>query len=330
MRSTIVLALASACFVASPVLADTLFTTRSSSTAIVGNCPGASTNQSCNPGYVLGSGDFSPYVGTEDYQPTHFGAESASYARLLPPGGTFSYGSAISFSLTDPASDLPVLKAGAFTRPNNLGKDATSYSYISTLSAFTYDGPDALPLPLVGNIDYFITFAPINYAAPLAAGSYPFSFGQLRSRLVVGTADLFQGTALNPDALTCGSANVLASAGAFNGVGGYASGGGRQDLTMTLDVSTGCDGNPLTLQPGQQFYVYAFLEALALRGATVDATNSFHVNFLPNTPPALQQALISGISPVLSVPEPGSWAMLIIGFGLAGGALRRRRHLQAA
>jgi hypothetical protein len=30
-----------------------------------------------------------------------------------------------------------------------------------------------------------------------------------------------------------------------------------------------------------------------------------------------------------AVPEPSSWAMLIAGFGLAGGALRRRRHLTA-
>ena len=29
------------------------------------------------------------------------------------------------------------------------------------------------------------------------------------------------------------------------------------------------------------------------------------------------------------VPEPASWAVLIIGFGLVGGELRRRRHRPA-
>lgn len=29
---------------------------------------------------------------------------------------------------------------------------------------------------------------------------------------------------------------------------------------------------------------------------------------------------------VSEVPEPGNWAMLIVGFGLSGAALRRRRH----
>jgi hypothetical protein len=30
------------------------------------------------------------------------------------------------------------------------------------------------------------------------------------------------------------------------------------------------------------------------------------------------------------VPEPSSWAMLIIGFGLVGATLRRRRGMAAA
>ncbi len=34
-------------------------------------------------------------------------------------------------------------------------------------------------------------------------------------------------------------------------------------------------------------------------------------------------------SSMAAVPEPASWAMLIAGFGLAGGAMRRRRHLAA-
>lgn len=32
---------------------------------------------------------------------------------------------------------------------------------------------------------------------------------------------------------------------------------------------------------------------------------------------------------ITAVPEPASWAMLIAGFGLVGGTLRRRRMLEA-
>jgi hypothetical protein len=31
-----------------------------------------------------------------------------------------------------------------------------------------------------------------------------------------------------------------------------------------------------------------------------------------------------------AVPEPGAWALMILGFGLAGGALRTRRRLGPA
>ena len=33
----------------------------------------------------------------------------------------------------------------------------------------------------------------------------------------------------------------------------------------------------------------------------------------------------SGVGTVVVVPEPATWAMLILGFGLAGASLRRRR-----
>lgn len=41
----------------------------------------------------------------------------------------------------------------------------------------------------------------------------------------------------------------------------------------------------------------------------------------------LHRAIADGITEqVTAVPEPAAWAMLIVGFGLAGGALRRRRY----
>jgi hypothetical protein len=301
------------------------FTSRSASTALVANCPSGPLGGVCNPNYVLGSSDFTGYVGIEDYKPTQFGLDAQSYAILRPSPESLSHGSAISFSVNDPLSDLPVLKAGAFTRPTDLGRYTTSYAFMSTLSAFTYTGTEALPLSLVGNIDYLLSFAPINYAAPFQSGSLPYSFAQLRARLTIGSADLYQGVPLNPSTLACGATGVLATASGFKGVGGYASGGLAQSLTMTLDASSACGGGgPVMIQPGDSFYVYAFLETLAIQGGTVNATNSFYVNFTPDTPQSVRDAFASGAT-LLGVPEPNSWAMLIAGFGLTGAMMRRRR-----
>jgi len=39
-----------------------------------------------------------------------------------------------------------------------------------------------------------------------------------------------------------------------------------------------------------------------------------------------QTFLARNVAVGASVPEPASWALMIAGFGLAGGALRRRRR----
>ncbi|WP_415644205.1 PEPxxWA-CTERM sorting domain-containing protein [Sphingomonas antarctica] len=268
-----------------------------------------------------------PYAYAEDYHGLTLGIENGSYIRRADAQNR-SLGSAIAFTSADASSDLPILKAGAYTPPNERGRYVTSYAYASTLFAYTYNGPTPIPLPLVGNIDFSITYAPINYSNPLGPGSYPYSYGQARSRLVVGTADLWQGHLLSDADLTCGAPGVLAADAQTLGRGGYAVGAVAQSLTMTLDTTLGCDGHPLTLAPQQQIYIYGFLETLAIHGATVDATHSFHVNFAPGTAPAVVEALSANLA--LSVPEPASWGMLIGGLGVIGARMRRRRRVALA
>jgi hypothetical protein len=41
------------------------------------------------------------------------------------------------------------------------------------------------------------------------------------------------------------------------------------------------------------------------------------------------QLVITTFTPTPGVPEPATWAMMILGFGLAGGMLRNRVHLRA-
>ena len=48
-----------------------------------------------------------------------------------------------------------------------------------------------------------------------------------------------------------------------------------------------------------------------------------------DTDNAMSRTVFAESAAVGGVPEPGSWAMLIAGFGLTGGALRRRRSVTA-
>ena len=321
------IALAMAPAIVVPANAAGLFTSRSASQALVANCPSGPLGNVCNPNYVFGSNSFPGYTGVEDYHPTQFGFGAESYAILKPTPTSLSNGSAIAFNVLDPGSKLPSLKAGSFTRANELGRYTTSYAFSSVLAAFTYTGAEAQPLSLVGDIDYLLSFAPINYGLPFAPGSFPYSFGQIRGRLVIGSEELYQGTTLQPDAMVCGATGVLASGSGFSGIGGYASGWGgtTHGLNLTLDASTACGGGgPVMINPGDNFYVYAFLETLAIQGAGVNATNSLNIDFAAGTPQSVRDAFAVGAQAV-GVPEPANWALLIVGFGLTGAVMRRRQ-----
>jgi hypothetical protein len=95
------------------------------------------------------------------------------------------------------------------------------------------------------------------------------------------------------------------------------------------DVLTGTYTGTLsaTATPG----TFANLQSFAATGGTgrfANTTGSFtgvgNVVFAPGTMPAAFTTL-SGSLEIGSVPEPASWAMMVGGFALVGGTLRRRR-----
>jgi PEP-CTERM motif len=59
--------------------------------------------------------------------------------------------------------------------------------------------------------------------------------------------------------------------------------------------------------------------------APVILTNNGAIRFDTAPSAAIFQATVSG-----AVPEPGSWTLLIAGFGLSGAAMRRTRKVRVA
>lgn len=94
---------------------------------------------------------------------------------------------------------------------------------------------------------------------------------------------------------------------------------------------TGNNGNPTNEQgilnitfisnralPFSQFAVYNEFFATGSPNAPVFRTGRFDVSTNPNNSPDNYVVTVSAI------PEPATWAMMIGGFGLVGGAMRRR------
>ena len=71
----------------------------------------------------------------------------------------------------------------------------------------------------------------------------------------------------------------------------------------------------LAIAPGQRF---------GFRWVDVDVTGSDHGLAVDNF------RLSATLAQTAAVPEPGTWAMMILGFGVVGASLRRRRTLAFA
>lgn len=86
-----------------------------------------------------------------------------------------------------------------------------------------------------------------------------------------------------------------------------------------------CEEQTLTLYRGDQFVIGSYVQLIANRGGFIDATGTFNLGLAPDTGEANAAAFRSGVVlGAAGVPEPATWACMIIGFGLTGGALRRR------
>ena len=160
--------------------------------------------------------------------------------------------------------------------------------------------------------------------ASVAAAPVPYSTG----------AVVFTNLGAMPgDTLTLGAAT-----GTFNGTGTYTL--NNVSFLGTLFTPpppiTGVFTDTLTTSAGTASYgvnyslVFGVSDTITLGGNSLSALGfNFFINPLVLTSGVGQTstgALTALVTPIAAVPEPATWAMMIIGFGAAGAGLRVRRH----
>lgn len=213
------------------------------------------------------------------------------------------------------------------------GAETRTGSSVSAFRSFTYTGEAAIDFALQGLL-HFTTSG--DQLGPQGANEFT-NDGTLNvvlSLLRVSTVaaafnestsafDMIGNGAIN--FADCGGPGVIAVSN-FN-----SSGLGGGEYHQSVGLSTGCSGGAIRVNPGDSFVVVASLQAIANRGGFINAMNTFNVVYdevntvFADTQQSVGEGYLSRtVSLGAAVPEPGAWALMICGFGLAGGALRRR------
>lgn len=115
-----------------------------------------------------------------------------------------------------------------------------------------------------------------------------------------------------PGLLGWGIASATAPGGAF---------------TVTATTSS-CGGGPLMLNPGESVVAYSNLSLFTNRGGLLDSSHTLTTTL----DPALGQGVVDNLQTHLisagdaALPEPSTWATMLLGFAAIGGAMRYGRR----
>jgi len=250
------------------------------------------------------------------------GVSSGANTTLSLADGSFA-NSTVGFG----AFDLPVLR-GETSAVGNERMNVNAFGY----QTYTYTGAADAPFSISGNLHIVDSSAsdltnegaadPLNPGLTQYGGWYP---GGSIGTAYVGVWDtsilsaftstqaifdnlfLAQCDAANPHILGAGTVSHSLTGG---------------DASIGVSTSA-CTATSLILTPGETVLVVAGLQLPVNRGGFVDATHTFTTAFGPDVTDAVKTELLSGRD-VLGVPEPASWALMIVGFLGVGSALRRR------
>jgi hypothetical protein len=303
----------------------------STATAQVGTCVvGVSCGQ---PGGVT-------ILRTETFTAADTDFNNASvYQNDYSPSVTpFNYGMAYaSAEAGEGLLGLPVLHALAIGGGSGFGVTphptiAVNVATVQGVQGYTNTSDVALLIPLnafQGLVDYHLTSGGGGVGAGIAVTT-----DAILDPLVAAQWAA-TGTAGNgPFAAGCGTTGALAFGNAATGPNAPTS-PNTQYLAVSASSCTGSD--TFQLNPGSTFYVWARLGIYHAAFGATDALNTFNVTIAPeyqaqvqtNLAPTLARASGANLDIPLAVPEPGTWALMILGFGVAGAGLRHRRRLAA-
>jgi len=222
---------------------------------------------------------------------------------------------------------LPDLHAFALAQngiPAHQGNFAVTL--VEAAQAFTWNGP-AIDLH-ADDLQATIHYIGNNNGTP--ANSIIAGFALLDSSVIsdpsLGAAwfDLGHGgSSLAPTSAFSATCSTPGAVGIADSGASHLSG----EHSSTLGA-TDCGDGLLHLESGDQFVIWEKLWVDQGSPGAIDATHTFSLSFADDVPPETQQLVASNLSVASfrpSIPEPGTWALMIVGFGAAGSALRRRR-----
>lgn len=306
-----VMAMSSAAYAAPP-------STRSFAQAVVASCPGSDLRFGCAHSERPGD-PYRPATSNQTYVESYAARVPGVEAAAITGA---AYGSASARVFRQGGSLFPTLKAGTFTNNTSGGYNASGFGSSYTRYAYRYTGEFSIALPIRGAIHTDIGFAPLN--------PFFYAYGQVASRLAIVDATVFAAyygdSLINPASLSCGQPGVMAAASDLFTRGSFANNGTGAGHNSILDVTRGCTGAPLTINPNVDLYIFAGLETYAQRGAFTDATHTFTIDFADDAPAMVVDQLRQSLALNTSVPEPAMWGTMILGLGLIGGAARARRR----
>jgi hypothetical protein len=185
--------------------------------------------------------------------------------------------------------------------------------------AFTYTGNAPARLSLTGQFSAFDSSTNSEGGALPGGGIFTQFFNVVRPDFFDTDGSVFD---LFNDLRSgfCGDDRVFG-----DGFDQAALSGGEQLVTTNL---SSCSPTSLILSPGQQFILIAGLQISSNRGGFAEDA-SFGIRLGDDLTAAerlnFEQSLVPGL---ISVPEPASWAMMLVGFGLIGSGLRSRSAIR--